>query len=106
MANAYYNPGELGLEIVAEIEYSDGSHQFDTRVVWRKVETGELFTARDSGCSCPIPFEDYGSVESLEKFNFDSLRNEALGEAKSGYYRGESVTDFIDKIHTLSQEAK
>ena len=65
-ANIWYAPEKFGLVQFAEFEYSDGCYQFDTRVVW-KDEQGQLWTARDSGCSCPTPFEDYhlGNIDRL-----------------------------------------
>jgi hypothetical protein len=73
MANIYYSPERHGLTPVVEIEYSDGCYQFDTRVVWRHDETGTLYTARDSGCSCPSPFENYASIAELDRFDADEI---------------------------------
>lgn len=67
--NPYYNPESLGLETVAELEFSDGSYQFDTLVVWRHKDSGKFYTARDSGCSCPTPFEDYCGIDKLTELN-------------------------------------
>lgn len=83
--NAYYRPEELGLEIVAEIDYSSQSYEYDTRVVWRHVETGKLYTARDSGCSCPTPFESYQSIEDLEPVSLIALDQE-VREVLAGRY--------------------
>lgn len=99
MANPYYNPEEMGLEIVAQIDYSDGSCQFDYRIVWRHKETGKLFTARDSGCSCPTPFEDFGTVENLEEYSYNAIRSEAMEEGRRAYgYDGDPVQPFLDKL--------
>lgn len=77
MKNIYYNPEEYKLTVVAEIEYSGGNYEFDTRVVWKK-ETGELVTARDSGCSCPTPFEDitYAQLDNVSLFSLETEVNE------------------------------
>jgi hypothetical protein len=80
--NAYYNPDALGLNVVAELEFSDLCYQYDTRVVWEK--DGALYTARDSGCSCPKPFEGYTSVESLERVDLDALESEVKAERYIG----------------------
>ena len=75
--NVYETPEKYGLKVVAELEFSDLSYVFDTRVVWRHLETGILYTARDAGCSCPSPFEDYRTLESLEQLaSLDTLRDE------------------------------
>lgn len=67
--NPYYNPESLGLEIIAELEFSDMSYQFDTLLVWRHKDSGKFYTARDSGCSCPTPFEDYCGIDKLTELN-------------------------------------
>jgi hypothetical protein len=56
----YYSPEKLGLATIGEVEWGDGCYSFDLTVVWRDVETGVLYFADDSGCSCPSPYEDTG----------------------------------------------
>ncbi len=56
MSNIYDNPEHFGLSIFGDVEYSSGCWEFDTLVIWED-EQGGLWWARDSGCSCPIPFE-------------------------------------------------
>ena len=63
--NPYYHPEAMNLETIGEIEFSDGDYNFDTRVFWKELSTNKVYTARDSGCSCPTPFEDYDTIESL-----------------------------------------
>jgi hypothetical protein len=87
----YYNPGRCWLEKVAEIEYSGGCYEFDTRMVWRDIATGTLWTARDSGCSCPSPFENVHKLSDLERLTTaETLRDEWKKEIDSGYYCGDS----------------
>lgn len=74
--NLYYNPEAHGLKIVDSIDFSSGSYEFDTRVIWTNGK-GVYYTARDSGCSCPSPFEDYTGVEMLDRFHLDTLLTEA-----------------------------
>lgn len=107
MSNVYYVPDNLGLTVVAEIEYSDQSYCFDTRVVWKDT-SGKLYTARDSGCSCPTPFEDYTTLESIDTFNMDELRSEVDAELKSSYrnINGVQAKDFISAVEAaLSSNA-
>jgi hypothetical protein len=56
----YSSPEKYGLELVGEVDYSDGNYHFDLTIVLRDVATGALFYADDSGCSCPMPFENVG----------------------------------------------
>lgn len=69
MKNIYYTPEAFGLQQIGEAEFSSGSYEFDTTVVWRDVETGEFFYAEDSGCSCPTPFEshDRTTITKIER---------------------------------------
>lgn len=64
--DVYYNPEHFGLQIVYERNFSRASYEFDIRVVW-KDDQGFLYTARDAGCSCPSPFENYTSIHDLER---------------------------------------
>lgn len=64
--DVYYNPEEFDLEIIGSLDDPEASYSFDLLVVW-KHEDGRVFWASDSGCSCPSPFEDYTSLESLSE---------------------------------------
>ena len=66
-ANPYYSPQECGLELIADINFTD-NYDFDMIAVWRN-EDGELFWACDAGCSCPCPFENYTSLDSLDRLS-------------------------------------
>lgn len=79
MSNVYYNPEKWGLTVVAQIDYSSGSYEFDYRVVWRD-EEGNFFTARSAGCSCPMPFEEFASKAELERCTAESLIAEVNGD--------------------------
>lgn len=103
MGNIYYSPEKFGLEVVGELEYSDAYYQFDTRVVWRHKESGQFYTARDSGCSCPTPFEDYTSIESLEPLDLVALEREAREEVREGY-SDSKISDYqrlVEKVRSL-----
>jgi hypothetical protein len=63
--NPYSNPGRCGLEIMAVLDVPDLCYEFDTLVIWIDTATNDLYAARDSGCSCPTPFEDYRGTGDL-----------------------------------------
>ena len=92
--NPHYNPEKLGLEMLS-VEQPDMSYEFNILCFWSTGD-GRVFTAQDSGCSCPTPFESYdgetqkevlqkleriGSVQQAE-YTFDSWN-------KDGYFYGE-----------------
>lgn len=87
MSNVYYDPENFGLKILGEIDFSSGSYEFDVSVVWADVETGALYYADDSGCSCPAPFEDTGrnDLTKVERTQdlidyFESRKADAFGD--------------------------
>jgi hypothetical protein len=66
MSTLYYDPEQAGLTIVGEVSWTDEPYSFDLTVVWRD-ESGQLYYADDSGCSCPGHFDGYYKVEDLTK---------------------------------------
>lgn len=100
MNDVYHEPNKFGLTKVAEIDYSDQDYQFDLRVVWRHKD-GRYFTARDSGCSCPSPFEDYDSLDKLTPFKREDVEREAREQSFSSRYDGEDIVPFLSKLRDL-----
>lgn len=98
--NVFYYPQTHDLTQVAMIDFSDGSYQFDYRVVWQHKD-GKLYTARDSGCSCPSPFEKYNMLEDLERANIQELIDEARIEQRADYYCGDNPADYVEELRKL-----
>jgi hypothetical protein len=82
--NPYYNPEKLELELLS-FDEPNLSYEYNTLCFWA-TKDGRVYSASDSGCSCPTPFENYegntqtevlrnleriGSVEQAESI-FDS----------------------------------
>lgn len=63
--DVYSNPENFGLEAIGEIDWFQDSYGFDLTTIWRDKETGVLYYADDSGCSCPSPYEDFRSKDEL-----------------------------------------
>ena len=61
--NPYYDTKELGFEILALDE--NCGYSFNT-LIFLSNGRGQIFTAQDSGCSCPIPFDDYEGNTQIE----------------------------------------
>ena len=111
MENIYYSPEAYGLEVVGECEFSDLDYQFDTRVVWKTTDPKPVmyYTARDEGCSCPTPFEEYQHINDLAIFNYDELVAEAHQELKDEiehYHHGtvDAIGDWIRKVWEIQCE--
>lgn len=70
--DAYGQPEAFGLTIVGEVEFSVPDYSFDFALVLRD-EEGALWWARDSGCSCPSPFEEHKFPEDFHTGNLQDL---------------------------------
>ena len=62
-------------------------------------EFGKLYTARDSGCSCPTPFDSL-SLETLERLDVEALRLELGSELinKFSYLKQEDAQRFLQTV--------
>lgn len=69
----YYQPEDFGLTSIGEVSWDNEFYQFDLTAVWRNNETGVIYYADDSGCSCPSPFEDFHDVSDLTETNISEL---------------------------------
>jgi len=100
----YSDPKEFGLEQVAQIDYSDGNYCFDLRVIWRRKRDSKVLSARDSGCSCPSPFENTQPNDLQEVESIGWLKEEAL---KDGYRRqGKEIQRFLDNVERAVEKWK
>lgn len=63
--NVADTPEKFGLEIVRFMTDPHASYDFDDIILFRHIETGVLYYADDSGCSCPTPFERYETLDDL-----------------------------------------
>lgn len=99
MSNIYSDPQKFGLAIVGEVEFSSGSYEFDTSVVWRDVETGALYYADDSGCSCPSPFQDTGRDDLKKIGRTQDLIDYFEGRKRDSYrYDPEDNPEEVSRI--------
>lgn len=62
--NPYSSADKLGWSMI-DIEQPDLFYEFNILCFW-KTPSGLVFTASDSGCSCPIPFENYEGETPIE----------------------------------------
>lgn len=71
--NLYYYPEKSNCERVGLLEDGSLSYEFDILAVWQHLDTGKLYWARSSGCSCPSPFEDYHDLADLNNIHEGSI---------------------------------
>lgn len=74
--NVYYYPENVGLEVVGHLDEDGLDYEFHILGVWR-TSNGSIVWAEDSGCSCPVPFEDY-HYNGPEDHNLEADLNELL----------------------------
>lgn len=79
------NPKAFGLEHVALVSDHELSYEFDQFLILRDPRTGEYLWASDSGCSCPIPFEDT-TVESMARGSGQDCLNDLRAWASSDFH--------------------
>ena len=63
--NPYFSPEKCGLEIFEDIDTA-GSYEYDMFVVWKKIDDNTLWWDTESGCSCPIPFDNSDNGHDLK----------------------------------------
>jgi hypothetical protein len=71
------------------------SYAFDMFGVWRDPETDKLYYGHDSGCSCPSPFENIGSLSDLNELNNINEFIERLG--RWNFYGDDGRPEFVIK---------
>lgn len=91
--NPMYNPSSCGLVLIDSLDHAD-SYEFNTDVIFKDIETGALYYAHDSGCSCPTPFEDVNSLSCMEIITSRQRLTAVIKEVQS---RHESEYSHSDK---------
>lgn len=70
--NPYSDPQGCGLELLG-VAQREPDYDFTILALFRDLATKELFLAFDSGCSCPVPFEDFRGLADMSRVK--SLRD-------------------------------
>jgi len=99
--NVYSNPEAFGLTLVGEAA-AELYYSFDITAVWEK--DGKVYVARDEGCSCPSPFENYTRITHLTEIR-DTGKLRALidDSSYSPNYDPAEVRDLVNKVHAILQ---
>lgn len=108
--NPHYYPEKLGLKQLT-FDEPNMSYEYNTLAFWATPD-GQIYTAHDSGCSCPTPFEDLES-DTLEAFKKKAERVGSLRQAEEAFnswnkqtnYKGETSTHLptIDSLRELEE---
>lgn len=94
MHNPYYAPEKLGLEMIS-FQEPGLCYEYNTLCFWSTGD-GRVFSASDSGCSCPTPFEKYEAetqVECLQRLERVGSKEQAeqIFESWNGGYDGKKL---------------
>lgn len=100
MTDIYYHPADYGLEILWTAE-DDEPYAFDIIAAWGSRLSGAVYLGRDSGCSCPSPFQDFTEPDCVNRLTRvdpergrDEVRAAILAIMRSDYeWRREYVYD-------------
>ena len=107
--NPYYAPEKLNLDMLA-FDEPNMCYEYNTLCFWA-TDDGRVFTAADSGCSCPTPFEEHdrptvdevlatmervGSVEQAVA-TFDAWNNAIYG-AKFGIDDRHRCEEWVSRV--------
>lgn len=95
------NPVDEHLTKIGEVELAEPNYSFDLLAFWVRKRDGQLLYATDSGCSCPMPFEDT-KVRDLRETTLDTVTDVARREAHdpSGY-GAVPQADVVQKVRDL-----
>lgn len=90
--------GNKELNDIAWIDTA-GDWEFDTVIILKDPDTGKYFAGHDSGCSCPIPFEDMNDLSDWTEIH---SKNEALDFAKRnlGYFDANDSIKFVTQLNS------
>lgn len=97
------NPTQYRFEI-NEIEDNNQDYTFDILAVFRHVPSNKMWYGRDSGCSCPSPFEDYYIDLSNLKSDLEPLNKETLAEFERAVNAYDTV--HIEERHKLIEDVR
>ena len=95
--NLYYEDGD-GLTKVGEFELQEANYSFDIFAVWHDPITKKFYSASDSGCSCPTPFDEITSRSDMTEHENGHAVVAAIRAIEKPF---ESPDDLIARIMAL-----
>lgn len=96
--NPYYNSAdhEPTLKVVHAFDAYAPDYSFDIFLVVKEIETGKVYVASDSGCSCPTPFEDHvWPTDYTEVRSWDEVKAALDAAFPKGSYRPRQPHDSL-----------
>ena len=104
--NPYSSPEKCGLVLVDCLDLSETEDSFNYLCVWEEKITGRLYCAYDSGCSCPMPFEDYHKLSQFELIQLGTIERIKEELRENSYVRMEIAQEFLYELRKALKEVK
>ena len=93
-----WNPSEHGWNFIGEIDWNNEPWEFYCTVVYKK---GRKYLAgTDSGCSCPIPFEDHSEGDYSVFTKVGDLRTHLNGKSSGSAKHIQQISSLMDTART------
>lgn len=89
------------LDPIDSFDAREPDYSFDIILAVREKATGRVYLADDSGCSCPIPFEDHVFPDTFTPVNDWSTARSYIEQAYPG---AEIPADFRAKVVAAIQQ--
>lgn len=113
--NIQDEPEVCGLLPIDDLHDPNASYSFDTVMAFRDLESGGIYLAHSSGCSCPHPFEEYQRMADLIHVRtVEEARSKVQSWGDHGYDRDDGgrytwplrdINAFLEKVgRELRQE--
>ena len=99
--NPLYHPENFDppLRVVAELDAYEPDYSFDIFLVVQEIDTGKVYVADDSGCSCPTPFEDHNTLgDFTEVRSWEDVKREYNARFPGGYRQAASVQSIRNAV--------
>lgn len=111
--NVFYANDKLGLTLIDSLDQPDLSYEFNTFIVVQHIESGRVFEAQSSGCSCPCPFEEYyfnspdnTDMSEVTVANFSTFETSIISWCKENHILQHEMNSFIDNVKTALKEKR
>lgn len=101
--NPEQNPQACGLELIDSLDQPDLSYAYNSIIALRDLETGKVYLAADSGCSCPKPFEEFKKLSDLTHVTNTLDAQAFVSNENHERYNGDPAFPLLDVLRFLAK---
>lgn len=89
--NVYSSPENHGVRLLEVASKSGLSYRYNMAILVEELTTKNQYFARDSGCSCPAPFEKFKNVQDMTPLRgHEAEYRDMVRDVKAPYYNYDS----------------